>query len=146
MSWTNSQNYYIQTIRAAAILTTSYVPATIIEGVQGTPTPNGVPGGFVGAQWDNQLVLYFFFTKGSLTSVNIKIEFSNDGTNWVQETYSPAPSAGVTSDVNVVHNWTADGNYRLALPIKDKMIRVSAEGVGTVTSSSLTILAILGTV
>ena len=78
--------------------------------------------------------------------MNIKIEFSPDGTNWVQETYSPAPSMGVTSDVNVVHNWTTDCTPRLAFPIKDRAIRVSAEGVGTVTSSSLTIIATLGNV
>lgn len=146
MSWTHNQDFVVSTIRPASVLTTGYIPAILIQGIQGTPTPNGVPGGFVGAQDYNQVLLEFAFTLGSLTSVNIKIEFSPDGTNWFQETFSPAPSAGVTSDVNVVHNWTNSGQYRLAFPIKDRAIRVSAEGVGTVTSSSLTIIATLGNV
>ena len=63
MSWTHNQDFVVSTIRPASILTTGYVIATVIQGIQGAPTPNGVPGGYVGAQDYNQLVLDFFFTK-----------------------------------------------------------------------------------
>jgi len=34
---------------------------------------------------------------------------------------------------------TASGQYRIAIPVKDKYMKISAKGTGTVTSSSLKI-------
>jgi hypothetical protein len=93
------------------------------------------------------LSLYIVFTIGSLSDLLLKIEFSNDPTfaaaNTVQET-SSVISAGVSTDTNIVHKFTGTGNYRLSIPIKDRYIRVSANGEGTVTTSSLSITAIIG--
>ena len=44
------------------------------------------------------------------------------------------------------HKVSATGNYRIAIPIKDRYVKISAKGTGTVTSSSLAISAIVGTV
>jgi hypothetical protein len=133
------QTYLPFNVRAAAILTNAYVAGTII----------GLPANFPdsGVHLNNQLGLYIFFTIGSLTDLLIKIEFSNDPAfaagNTVQET-SSVISAGISTDTNIVHKYTGSGNYRILMPIKDRYIRVSAEGEGTVTSSSLTITAIIG--
>lgn len=126
-------------VRAAAILTNAYVAGTII----------GLPANFPesGVHLNNQLGLYIQFTIGSLTDLLIKIEFSNDpafaAANTVQET-SSVISTGISTDTNIVHKYTASGGYRIFVPIKDRYIRISAEGEGTVTSSSLAITAIIG--
>ena len=124
-------DYRREIVRAAAILTGSYVAGTVIKDVEHC----------------NQLVLLFAYTKGSLTSLEYKIEFSDDGgTTWYQEVMS-VQSAGTSTDTVLEHTFTgATANLRIAVPIKDSYIRVSAKGTGTVTSSSLAIQAILGTV
>lgn len=116
-------------VRTSAVLTNSYVAGTVIE--ENTRS--------------NQLALYIFFTKGSLTSLEIKVEFSHDGVTYVQETFA-AQSAGTETDTLGEHTFTATGNYRLEIPIKDKYIKVSAKGTGTVTDSLCSITALLGVI
>lgn len=128
------QNYLLKSIRSSAVLTGSYVAATVL-GPQG-----GVPGADPVA--NNQLALLISFTIGSLTSAEIKVEFSNDGTTYYQET-SSSVSSGTSTDSLVTHTITATGNYRLLIPIVDRYIKVSAKGTGTVTSSLMAIDAIL---
>ena len=43
------------------------------------------------------------------------------------------------------HSMAATGNYSFAIPIETRFIRISAKGTGTVTASSMTIDAVLGT-
>ena len=62
------RDYTQLNVRSAAILTTSYVAGTIIEGAPYVP---------IGIQEQNQMVIYFDFTKGSLTSAELKIEFGH---------------------------------------------------------------------
>ena len=57
--------FTIQPIRASAILTTSYVAGTII-GLPGQPSENNYR--------NNQTVLLFDYTDGSLTSGEFKVE------------------------------------------------------------------------
>lgn len=128
------QDYIIQSIRTAAILTNSYVAGTIVGNTTNTS--------HVFRQ--NELLLYVSFTIGSLTDLRIKIEFSPDNVTYYQETNSGNPSSGVVTDEVYERKYTASGNYRLAIPIKDRYIKISAKGTGTVTSSSCTIDAILG--
>jgi len=136
----STQDYESKIIRNAAILTNAYVAGTILDG----PTT-------VGMHLMNQLNLYIDFTKGSLDSVSLKVEFSNDyvaGVNdgtWYQETFESV-SGGVATDTLGVHTISATGKYRLLINIKDKYVRVSAIGTGTVTSSSLSILGIYGVI
>lgn len=122
----------IKTIRDAAILTTSYVAATTI-GPEGFSLPSEV----------NQLVLYVSFTKGSLTSAELKVEFSPDGTNWFPEE-EEAVSSGVGTLTDHIYQRTADGPFRLPIRVKDAYIKVSVKGTGTVTGSSMAIVALVG--
>lgn len=119
-----------QTIRDAAILTGSYVAATTLEDVHAY----------------NQLILYVDFTIGSLTTAEIKVEFSADNTNFYHEAVEGSPSSGVAGVDPYVRQLSATGAFRLAIPIKDRYVKVSAKGTGTATSSSMTIKAVTGNV
>lgn len=126
-------------VRAAAILTNSYVAGTVI----GPQSAIGVGDADVHNQ--NQLIIYIDFTLGSLTDGRIKVEFAHDGSDYYQESSSSISSG--TDTVSVVeHKFTATGKYRLAIPIKDAWIKISSIGTGTVTNSSMKVSAILGTV
>lgn len=116
-------------VRSAAILTTSYVAGTVLDR----------------AQDYNQLVLLVSFTKGSLTTAEVKIEFSNDGSTYYQETFQSI-SSGTSTDTVGEHALSATGNYTIMVPILSRYIKVSAKGTGTVTSSSMAITAMLGVV
>lgn len=131
------EDYPIKTVREAAILTTSYVAGEIIDGTCDLTNQKNQANLF------NQSVLYVDFTKGSLTSAEIKIEFSYDGTNWYQETFGSI-SSGVETNTVGEHKIEATGSYRILTPIKDRFIRVSAKGTGTVTGSEMTIKSLLG--
>ena len=127
----NYQDYKsIGVIRTAAILTTSYVAATVIKDAQNY----------------NQLILYFVYAKGSLDSFQIKLDFSDDGgTTLYQETFEGI-SSGTATESAGLHTFAPSGdqNFVLATAIKYPYIKVSAKGTGTVTSSSLQIRAALG--
>lgn len=129
--------YQAFTIRSAAILTNSYVAATILGPVDDT--------GKVAANVDkaNQLELECIYTKGSLTSAEIKIEFSQDGTNYVQET-NKSVSAGTSTLTLNEYSTTAATSFHISIPLMANYVRVSAKGTGTVTGSSLAIVAKLG--
>ena len=116
-------------VRASAILTGSYVAGTVIANTE----------------LRNQLIVYIDFTKGSLTSLEVKIEFSADGTDYYQET-ALSVSGGTSTGSILEHTMTATGKYRIAIPIKDASIKVSVKGTGTVTSSLVAVRASIGTV
>lgn len=125
-------------VRAAAILTTSYVAGIILGAAR--PWPREY----------NQLELFVDFTLGSLTTAELKIEFSpyqGSSPTFYQETdETAAVSANVdTKAVNtVIHQFTLSGKYRLLIPIGgDEQIKISVKGTGTVTSSSMALDAIL---
>ena len=122
-------NYEPRSVRDAAILTTSFVAGTLIEDVK----------------QNNQLVLLVDFTKGSLTTAEIKLEFSDDGTNFYQEA-SSSVAAGVDSLSALERQLDADASIAIYVPIKAAIIRVSAKGTGTVTGSEMAIKAIVGQV
>ena len=103
--------------RAAAILTTGEVAGSRID-------LNETFNGSLGCQVD--------FTLGSLTNVILRPYVSMDGTNWYLM-YGPA---GASLAVTLTASAT------IALPLSApgwKFMRVSAQGTGTVTSSSLTL-------
>lgn len=109
-------------IRAAAILTNSYVSGTVIGPVEKF----------------NQLLLFVTFTLGSLTSLELKIEFSNDNSTWFQEVTEAVSGATITNNL-AERTTTVTGNRLIPIAVKAPYIKVSAKGTGTVTSSSLTI-------
>lgn len=122
-----TKNSRIAEVRSAAILTNSYVEGTIIDE----------------ANQYNQLSLEIAYTKGSLTSLEIKIEYSQDGVTYVQDA-NVAPSAGTnTISVSEYTYAGSTANFILDMPINTNFIKVSAKGTGTVTSSSLAINAVL---
>lgn len=118
--------YEVQAVRASTVLTGSYVAGTSITGA---------------AEY-NQLDLYCYFTIGSLTSVEIKIESSIDGTNFVQETNLSI--SGATGTLTKGEFTIAStGNFKISTPISAHTVKVSAKGTGTVTDSLLQIDAML---
>lgn len=137
-----TQDYIDVPIRTAAILTNSFVigdgPGS--ENIIGTVTDSKTNK----AHLKNQLMLYLDFTLGSLTSAEIRIEFSPDNVTYYREVDDGAISSGVVPETVFDRQLTADGLYRLALPIKDRFVRISAQGTGTVTGSSLAVAGVLG--
>lgn len=127
------QDYILLPIRSAAILTGSYVAGTMISPFNVNPALR------------NQMNVLFSFTIGSLTSAEIKIEYSHDNVTYFQDTFESI-AAGTSTLTLGNYTFSATGNYVLSLPIKFSYIRISAKGTGTVTSSSLTIDAVIGTV
>ena len=132
-------DYIKRNIRSSAILTGSYVAATVLGAENGTTieTRTTKPSEY------NQLVLFIDFTIGSLTDMRLKIETSPDGTNYYQESVGTITSA-VELDEALEHKFTATGKYRLAIPTTDRYIKVSVKGTGTATSSLCAIDAVLG--
>lgn len=122
-------------IRSAAVLATSY----------DTPTVFGGPDSGINLSRYNQLQVYHKFTKGSLTTAELVIEFSPNGTDWYSETASSI-SSGTDTNAPLVHQVSATGNYRYSVPLKDAYVRVRVKGTGTVTSSSSQIDGMLGVV
>jgi len=120
------QDYTEKVIRSSAILTGSYVAGTVITD---------------GHKYD-QLILHIDFTKGSLTSAQMLIEFSSDGVTYREETFQ-AISGGTSTLSNGSHTWTDDGTKRYLLDIGDPFIRVSVKGTGVVTSSLCAVTALL---
>lgn len=120
---------------ASTALTNSYVPTQVV-----IPTTRSL-------EQYNQLTLYVAYTAGSLNSMSIKIEFSNDETNWYEETIDAVDtSTGIISEKLAVRTLSATGNYRIPVKIIDRYIRVSVIGTGTATGSSVAVTAILALV
>lgn len=135
----NTLPYTKYTVRAAAVLTNSYVAGSVVGPGQ-TANPQGEnPSGM------NQLVVYVAWTKSSATSLEIKVEFSHDGVTYYQQTATSVSSATITA-TPANYTTTTDGNHRLEIPIKDNYIKISAKCTGTVTSTSCAIDAICGVV
>lgn len=126
--------YVRKVVRAAAILTNDYVAGTVLGLARAFSHDD--PIGY------NQLNLRVSFTKGSLTTAEIKVEFSDDNVTWYQET-AGAVTAGVQVDSLLVHQINATGYYDIPVQIAARYIRISANGTGTVTDSSMAIDAIL---
>lgn len=114
-------------VRSASILTTSYVAGTELD-----------------VRDYSQIEIYAVATLGSLTSIEIKIEFSEaSGGGLFQETSESVAGGTITQNL-AEHVMTVNGNYRISVPVCDMYCTISAKGTGTVTNSSLTITVILG--
>lgn len=111
------------TLRAAAILTNADVASDDVNCM-----------GFT------KCVPSCVFTKGSLTSLRIRVE-GFDGTDWQQLPFKPTQSAGYSLVTPDLLEMTA--SYSGALPKVDTIgfqrFRLVVIGNGTVTSSSLTL-------
>jgi len=126
-------------IREAAILTNLYV-AAIVLGDEAISKSN--------VQLYNQLMLDLTIVKGSLTSIEIKVEFSPDNTNWYQESVEEIDE-GIATLRPLVHSIPAadlatSQKIRIPIQINDRYIKISFKGTGTVTDSSVSATAQLG--
>ena len=147
--YTNTQgNWAYVNVRTSAVLTTSYVAGTVIglnNDVLGTVSPNDI-----NCNHFNQLILECNLTKESLTSVEVKIEYSEDNSVWYQETNKAVLGGATTLTPGeytiVCSGLDAAANFLIEIPIKYRYIRVSSKGTGTVTSCVFGIKAKLGTV
>lgn len=130
----NSFNFTTLTVRPAAILTNSYVAGTVL----GTDTTANL-------EYNSTLILDVDFTLGSLTTGEIIVEFSNDGTTYYQETIDAVnTSTGIITEKPAIRTFGATGKYRMTIPVMDKFIKISAHGTGTVAGSSMSIVAAVG--
>ncbi len=112
------------TVRAVAILTTGYVASSTFD-----------------LDRANQLNLQCFFTIGSADACRVKIEFTQDKTNWVQET-DVQLAGGVATHQVIYHRWTATGNYDISTPVNARHYKVSALAETDATGTSLTITGV----
>lgn len=116
--------YLKESVRASAVLTGSYVAGTVVE-----LNPNV-----------NQAMVLVNFTKGSLDSLEVKVEFSPDNSTFFQESYEA--SASSTSNISTVviepkvYQMAATGKLRIPIPIKDRYVKISVKGTGTVDNSA----------
>lgn len=133
-------NYEFTPLRPSTVLTNAYVPLPVL-GLYNNGQLNGQPN------LNNQLILYVHATLGSLTTAELIVEFSHDGTtNWVQETVDNINLVtGVITEQPVIRTFAASGNFRIPIKINDQHIRVSVHGTGTVTGSLMAVDAIIGT-
>ena len=114
-------------VRSASTLTTSYVAGTIVGD----------------ASEYNTLAIEVDFTKGSLTSMEMKVEVSNDGTNYYQQVAESTSSGTVTVN-QAERTWDTTGKYAFIIhPVRAKYIKISVKGTGTVTGSSCAVTAYL---
>jgi len=119
------------------VLTNSYVAGNVIG-----QTSSGVYK-IPDLQSFSSMKVIADFTIGSLTDCDIKVEFSNDGTTYWQETFTAV--SGDESTASLGHT-TIDGDGVYGFDIERltaAFVKISAVGNGTVTGSSLAIDVIL---
>ena len=123
--------YTAISIRDASILTNSYVASTIL----GDTEQNRI-------QELNQCVLLIDFTIWSLTSLELKIEYSDDNISFYQDTFLDISWGTATASLGE-YTFEASGAYNIAVPFKARVIRASVIWTWTVTWSSCAIKWIL---
>ena len=114
----NDSNYNLVNVRSSAILTTSYVASTVLG-----PT-------VVNPQYNKRVSFFVEITIGSLTSVEVKVEGSPDGTAY-SKLHGPTE-----------YSFTASGTYIVTVPAFAPYVKASVKGTGTVTNSLVKITAI----
>lgn len=118
------------TLRTAAVVTDTYVASSawLIAGA-------------------NHIELLIAMTKASVTSFQFKIEFSDDKTNWYQQT-KEAVSSGVITLSLASYTIAAAGlgaTAKMVITLNNvaqKFMRISTKGTGTVTSTSVAIIGV----
>ncbi len=129
-----STSYTNKEIRSSAVLTNSYVAGTILGAEASHPTP---------VHENTQAIILLGLTIGNLTTAQLKVEFSHDGTTYYQETAS-AVSGSTSTDTVIEHSFAATGNYRIPVSILDRFIKISVKGTGDATNSLTSVVCNLG--
>ena len=114
-------------VRESSALTTSYVSSDSFN-VQGA----------------NQLQLLVSFTKGSSEGCRLKVEFSEDGENWYQESAVAMSDTGDTRDAihrSAFRKVESSSNIVVSIPLSASFFRISAAAITVGTGTSLSIMA-----
>jgi hypothetical protein len=118
------------TVREAAALTTSYVASDSFN-IEGA----------------NQLQLLVSFTKGNSDGCRLKIEFSQDGTDWYQESMvSEFPSVNDVKHTPIARKIQDSANLIISIPVSASFSRVSAQAITSGTGTSLSIVATIANI
>jgi hypothetical protein len=126
------------TLRAAAIPTTSYVLSTAVTTLMA-----------------NQIVFNVDVTIGTATAVKVKALFSNSGnvSNSLEWFTEPITDTSTVSGSEVQQNvyervYTMTTSGRLAIPVgvKAKWACMAVQGAGTLTSTTVSVMANVGVV
>jgi len=126
----SQSNIRLITVREAAALTTSYVASDSFN-VEGA----------------NQLELLVSFTKGGSGGCRLKMEFSQDGTNWYQESMvSEFPSVNDVKHTPIARKIGSSANLAISIPISASFFRVSAQAITSGTGTSLSIMATIANI
>lgn len=126
---------FTKEIRAAAILTGSYVASDIFGSDTGE-TPQGLDP-------FNTVTFAFAYTKGSLTNIKVKISGSEDNSTFYPITDTSASGADVTVEAPNVYTNATTGNFHITITDSTwRYYKVEVLGTGTVTGSSVAITGI----
>ena len=118
------------TVREAASLTTSYVASDGFN-IQGA----------------NQLQLLVSFIKGESDGCRLKIEFSEDGSTWYQESMvSEFPAVNDVRHKPITRKIEDSANLMLSIPISASFFRISNQAITSGTNTSLSILATIANI
>lgn len=124
-----------QTVRAAAVLTNAYVATTPLN-----------------MKINNQLACLVSFTLGSLTSAEIKVQYSDDNSTYFDETILNTAAGGTTADEFIsplrvnVYQLSATSAKLIAVPVMARYVRLAIKGTGAVGGSSATIQCYAGVI
>jgi len=115
-----------RSVRASAALTNAYVV--------GTNT--------VSFERHNSLGIEVSYTKGDETSMQMKVEVSNDGgTTWAQET-TETTTAGTVAIALAERSYSASGVYSTFLrPVRAGLARISVKATGGTPTGTVAIRA-----
>lgn len=121
-------------LRASAILTTSYVPTSVIDVSQA-----------------NQLTFLIDFTLGSATDALFKVEISDNQLTWRPLTISNTGTVvsdeyqrQLLTDVHKLVPSSTSASYTYSTSVQAKWARGNVKGEGTMTSSACFIAAYVG--
>jgi len=113
-------DFHIKDIRDSAILTGSYVAGTVID----------TKSNF------NYCELLLDFTIGSLTSLEWKVEESDDNVTFHQQ-QTKSTVAGTTTHEPEEHTTTTTGELQYGFQVKARYIKISFSSTGNTTNSLL---------
>ena len=126
----SQSNIKMITVREAASLTTSYVASDGFN-IQGA----------------NQLQLLVSFIKGESDGCRLKIEFSEDGSTWYQESMiSEFPGVNDVKHKPFTRKVEDSANLILSMPISASFFRISSQALTSGTNTSLSILATISNI
>ena len=125
----SQSNIRLMSVREAAALTTSYVVSDSFN-IQGA----------------NQLQLLVSFTKGDSNGCTLKIEFSEDETNWYQESECSVYETGDITHKPALRRIESSSDIVISIPVSTSFFRVSAAAFTSGTGTSLSIVATIANI